>query len=134
MCGSNACCPDVTSLGDIVKDEICGTFNIPCSKEGTAVTVWELDTATFTFGAQSAASISIFYEQGCDDELTALVTKIDGSTTVLNVAKLNTRAITVIDAVSLKIVCEEKVTPSPLKYCRGKFCISLHYDVLVARI
>lgn len=134
MCGNNGCCPDITALGDIVQDEICGTFNIPCSKEGTVAILWELDANVFNSGAQSSASVSVFYEQGCDDILSAIITKLDGNIVKLSIPKLNTRAYSLVDIVSLKIICEDKVNNCQPKFCRGKYCISLHYDVLVARI
>ncbi len=133
MCNSIGCCPDITAIGDIVKDEICGTFNIPCQKEAQPVTVWELDLVAFNSGAQASASITIFYEQGCDNSLSAVITNEEGTSKTLEVPKLNSRSYTSFNPVRLQLLCEAKDDKSPLKFCRGKYCISLHYDVLESR-
>jgi hypothetical protein len=133
MCKTNACCPDVSAVGDLVTDEICGNFHIPCveSDSKSPVRIWEIDPTVYLYNAQSSASISIYYDQGCSDEISAMITKKDGSTVTISVAKLNTRSYTAIEIVSLDLICDKKEHTQTIA-CRGKYCINLHYDVIKA--
>lgn len=120
------CCPDDKPLqtGTLTLDEFCGNFDLPCKKN--PITVWSLDTTLFDAKAQTAATVSVYYEAGCGDVVTVLVERNDGTFATLEVPKLNTRSITILNIVSVQIQCTEGSNR-----CRGKYCINLHYDVLV---
>jgi hypothetical protein len=124
------CCgPDPNpNKGDIVTDEICGVFNIPC---GEKTTVWELDTAVvFGNGAQSAASVSIYYDKGCGEEMKLTLTSATNTTHEILIPKLNTRSYTFLNIIKAEVECLEKNGQSSNQRCQGKYCITLHYDVL----
>ncbi|MGP4075896.1 S-Ena type endospore appendage [Halobacillus sp. K22] len=129
MGNCSACCPDQTVIGDIVTDNFCGNFAIPCNTTNLdIIRVWRLDPAFFNAGAQSAATVSVYYDQGCDSSLEVRVTKRFGQTETIQVPRQNTRSITVLDAVSVDIFCRSEQNTQAI--CRGKYCIDLHYDVL----
>ncbi|MEY4479508.1 MAG: hypothetical protein RLZZ267_186 [Bacillota bacterium] len=124
------CCgPDPNpNKGDIVTDEVCGVFNIPC---GEKATVWELDTAVvFGNGAQSAASVSIYYDKGCSDAMKLILTSASNTKHEIEIPKWNTRSYTFLNIIRAEIECGEKKETPSTERCQGKYCISLHYDVL----
>jgi hypothetical protein len=123
---SCCCCPDNQPLqfGDLTSDEFCGNFDLPCKKD--PVTVWSLDHTLFDANAQTAATVSVYYDSGCGDSVKVLVERKDGTFATLEVDKLNTRSITILNIISVKIQCSEGSNR-----CKGKYCINLHYDVLV---
>ena len=129
MGNCSACCPDQTVIGDIVTDNFCGNFAIECNEEDPDLTrVWRIEDDFFNAGAQTAATVSFYYDVGCDNLITVTATKRDGTTVDMVVPRQNTRSITILNIVAVDVFCASE-TPDTV-VCRGKYCIDLHYDVL----
>lgn len=129
MGNCSACCPDQTIMGDIVNDSFCGNFAIPCNSRDAAVnTLWRLGDGFFDAGAQTAATVSVYYDAGCDEAVSVRVRRRDNSVESFVVYPSNTRSLTVLNPVEVTIHCNADGGNS--NTCRGKYCIDLHYDVL----
>ncbi|WP_404430483.1 S-Ena type endospore appendage [Sutcliffiella horikoshii] len=126
--GCNACCPDDSPLqfGDLATDEFCGNFDIPC---GQAVNnLWVLDQSFFDAGAQTAGTVSVYFEGGCSEEVQVTITRMGLPDEVITVPARNTRSISALNLTAVGVNCLD----GDMGRCRGKYCINLHYDVLVA--
>lgn len=123
----NGCCPDSNSslqFGDLVTDEFCGNFDIPCGEETEGL--WVLDQTFFDEGAQTAGTVSIYFEGGCGEFITVTVSRRNLPDTTFNVPPRNTRSISALNLTEVRVNC-----PEGDGRCRGKYCLNLHYDVLV---
>ena len=130
--GCNACCPDDGPLqfGDLATDEFCGNFDIACGNNPEdPVTLWSLDDTFFDQDAQTAGTVSVYFEGGCSDVLEVLITRRDLTQTTLFIEPRNTRSISILNLIAVSVACPKGQESSR---CRGKYCINLHYDVLVA--
>ncbi|KMJ56659.1 hypothetical protein AB685_20540 [Bacillus sp. LL01] len=123
--GCNACCPDDNQqTGTLATDEFCGNFDIAC---GTGPEVlWFLDQTFFDALAQTAGTVSVYFESGCGDFVTVTVSRKDLPDTSFDVTPRNTRSISVLNLTGVSISC-----PPGEGRCRGKYCLNVHYDVLV---
>ncbi|ASF38923.1 hypothetical protein CEH05_07270 [Halobacillus halophilus] len=129
MGNCSACCPDQSVIGDIVTDNFCGNFVLSCNEEDPDINrIWSLDPDLFNAGAQSAATVSVYYDVGCDNLITMTATKRDLSTIDMVIPRQNTRSITVLDIIAIDIFCTSEGPDTTV--CRGKYCVDLHYDVL----
>ena len=125
--GCNACCPDdgPLQIGDLVSDEFCGNFDIPCGKETEGL--WVLDQTFFDAGAQTAGTVSVYYEGGCGEFVTVTISRLNLPDTTFDVPLRNTRSISALNLTEVRINCLNGDSGR----CRGKYCLNLHYDVLV---
>lgn len=129
MGNCSACCPDQTVIGDIVSDSFCGNFAIPCNSDNEDInTLWRLGDGFFDAGAQSAATVSVYYDTGCNQAVTINVRKRNNAVESFMVYPSNTRSLTVLNPVEVTIQCNAE--GGIQNVCRGKYCIDLHYDVL----
>ena len=126
MGNCSACCPDTTILGDLATDNFCGNILLPCGTQNEVI--WQLDNSFFTAGAQTAGTVSVFYDVGCDDLLTVTITDRLGGIRVVEIPPGNTRSYSLLNIVKVDITCNGETGT----ICRAKYCIDLHYDVLVA--
>lgn len=122
---ANCCCPD--SSASFVSDEFCGNFTIDCAADpGTDIVVWD---STFTI---DAGTISVFYDNGCDDTLSVTIYRGGSLGTEVDTLEIplatsgpngNTRSVTVQNFDTVVINCTGDGTGT----CRGKYCISANY-------
>ena len=127
--GCNACCPDDSPMqfGDLVADEFCGNFDLKCGER--LVPIWDLDQTFFDAGAQTAGTVSVYFEGGCRDFVTVTVSRRNLPDTTFTVPPKNTRSISALDLTAVRISCPDGEGTGR---CRGKYCLNLHYDVLVS--
>ncbi|MGD6817756.1 DUF3992 domain-containing protein [Metabacillus sp. 84] len=132
MASCCGCCPDDSMRGDIVTDDFCGNFNVPCRGGGNPLPELLWRAANVLNGVETAGTVSVYYDSGCADELLmipiVLVNGAEENLAPILIAPGNTRSYTTKNLVGLLIVCSSESNQQGS--CRGKYCITYHYDVL----
>lgn len=106
MCGG--CCPD----RPFVSDEICGNFNTTTA--AVPLTVYTSEAGLFVSG-----TVSVYYDRGTPDTITATVTDSAGVDTTITIPQGNTISQTFDNIASVTIDTAAAI---------GKYCLTVHYE------
>jgi hypothetical protein len=102
----------------LTTDEICGNFSLPCGFSN--FTVWN------TTEVVPSGTVSIFYSDGCSENLTVSVTNSFGFTDIFLVPPHNTVSRTYSDLIMIRLTCPTEIGNNR---CTGRYCLSIHYPV-----
>ncbi|GAA0305584.1 hypothetical protein GGQ92_002525 [Gracilibacillus halotolerans] len=106
MCGG--CCPD----RPYINDEICGNFNTTTA--AVPLTMYTSEDNLFVSG-----TVSIYYDRGTPDEITATITDTGGDTTALTIPQGNTISQTFDNIATVTVDTDAAI---------GKYCLTVHYE------
>lgn len=101
----------------IASDKVDGQFNIPCDEE---VTIWN------GAGVSSAGTVTIYYSEGCADELLVQVIDTRGKVDAFTIPRKNTRSRTYANISKVIVTCREG---NGMLSCYGHYCLNLHYFI-----
>lgn len=118
-----ACCNNSIPPLNLVNDDVCGAFNIPCDGSSGRVPVY-----TNTLPQATRATVSVYLDSTCSTETPptgSVAIYINGTDTpVSSVTPGNTTTFTVPTFTVLQLQCTGS---SGTGGCIGRYCIKIHY-------